>query len=112
MVRTGKRVDPYYLSPEWRSLRGSALRRDGGRCVVPGCGKAAVVVDHIVSRRAGGPDTLANLRSLCRDHDQQVKEAADGRRRNGGRLTVRGCDADGWPRDPAHSWNQGQARAP
>lgn len=99
-------TDPYYLSPAWKRLRAAALERDGHRCVVPGCGAPAVVVDHVVSRRAGGADALPNLRSLCRAHDQQVKERPDGTRKNGGRLRVVGCDASGRPRDPGHWWNR------
>ena len=55
---------------------------DGHRCVVVGCGNAAVVVDHIVARAAGGADALHNLRSLCRLHDNQARERADGTRKN------------------------------
>ena len=46
----------------------------------------AVVVDHIVSPRNGGEDALSNLRSLCRLHDNRVKENALGDRRSGGKL--------------------------
>jgi 5-methylcytosine-specific restriction endonuclease McrA len=93
--------DPFYRSPTWRALRSIVRRRSGGRCEVSGCTRQGVVVDHIVSRRDGGVDNPGNLRHLCRDHDNQIKEGADGVRRNGGRLKVRGCDADGWPLDPA-----------
>jgi 5-methylcytosine-specific restriction endonuclease McrA len=84
----------------------AALQRDGFRCTVPGCGQRASVVDHIVSRRTAGADTLANLRSLCREHDNQVKERERGARRSAGKFTVRGCDANGIPRDPAHPWSK------
>lgn len=97
--------DQFYRSAEWRRLRKAALARDGGRCVVPGCGKPATHVDHVMSRRKGGPDTLPNLRSLCGAHDAQVKERSDGTRRRDGKLTVSGCDANGWPIDPNHPWN-------
>jgi 5-methylcytosine-specific restriction endonuclease McrA len=79
---------------------------DGYRCVVPGCNAPAVVVDHIVPRREGGSDALQNLRSLCRAHDNQVKEAASGIRRTDGKLIVRDCDADGWPLDKNHPWHK------
>lgn len=101
-----KQADPFYLSAEWQRLRKGALQRDGYRCVVPGCGERAVVVDHILSRAKGGADTLANMRCLCRGHDNQVKEGASGERRNGGRLTVKGCGTDGWPADPEHPWRK------
>jgi 5-methylcytosine-specific restriction endonuclease McrA len=92
------------VSGAWLRLRAAALARDGYRCTAPGCGERAVTVDHIVSRRRGGPDVLGNVRSLCRAHDNQVKEAADGRRRSGG--LFRGCDATGAPLDRGHWWNR------
>ncbi len=75
-----KEADPYYLTPEWRELRERALARDGYRCTVPGCGRAAVVADHIISRKAGGADALHNTRSLCRLHDNRFREDPTGRR--------------------------------
>lgn len=79
-----KQVDPYYATPEWRALREARLRLDGYRCTVLGCDAAALVVDHVVSRRNGGSDELAGLRSLCRTHDNRFKEDHTGRRRGGG----------------------------
>ena len=91
-VKTAPKVaDPFYATPEWKALRKACFERDGGRCVV--CGAQAVVPDHIVSRRTwfaerrpGSPDTLANLRSLCRTHDNAVKEGPTGERRGTRRL--------------------------
>ncbi|HEY1300872.1 MAG TPA: HNH endonuclease [Stellaceae bacterium] len=100
-------TDPFYRSKQWKKLREARLKLDNYACVVAGCGARAVVVDHIVRRRDGGADTLSNLRSLCREHDQQVKERPSGRRANAGQLTVKGCFADGSPRDPAHPWFTG-----
>lgn len=99
--------DPYYKSEHWRRLRTAALKRDRNTCVVRGCGQRAVVVDHIKRRRDGGADVLANVRSLCREHDQQVKERPNGQRANAGKLVVRGCFPDGSPRDPNHPWFTG-----
>jgi 5-methylcytosine-specific restriction enzyme A len=96
--------DPFYRSALWLRRRQAVIQRDGGRCVVPGCGAKAVVVDHIVSRRNGGSNLLSNLRCLCPEHDNQIKERPDGKRRNGGKAFVRGCDADGLPTDPKHHW--------
>lgn len=81
-----KIANPYYSSKEWRALRAERLALDGYRCTAPGCTLAAVVVDHLKSRALGGADSLANTRSLCRLHDNQIKERADGRRRRGGQL--------------------------
>lgn len=75
-----KEADPYYLTPGWRELRRQTLARDGGVCTVPGCGRAAVVADHIVSRKEGWADALHNTRSLCRLHDNQFREGPTGRR--------------------------------
>lgn len=102
-----KKPDPYYKTRAWQLLRKAALRRDLYTCVVPGCGQPACAVDHIEARRAGGADRLNNLRSLCKDHDNAVKEDRDGKRRGGGELRVRGCFADGTPRDPSHPWFTG-----
>jgi len=98
--------DAYYNSRHWKQLREAALLRDLYRCAVPGCRARATHVDHIVSRRMGGPDTLANLRSLCAMHDGQIKEDSRGKRKNDGQAYVRGCDGTGNPLDPAHWWNR------
>ena len=94
---------PFYQSHFWRKLRAACFNRDGGVCVVPGCGRPSTHADHIVTRpRSPVPtslDVLSNLRSLCAQHDTQAKEIEGGARRGGGFL-VRGCDAGGWPRDP------------
>lgn len=97
-------TDPFYLTPFWRQLRAARLELDDHLCVVPGCGQPATHVDHIISRKAGGADSLANLRSLCREHDDQVKQRPGGKRAHGGRLFVRGSHADGSPKDPGHPW--------
>ena len=97
-------TDPYYLSKQWRRLREERLRIDRHTCVVPGCGQPATVVDHMLSRKAGGGDVLWNLRSLCKEHDQQIKERPGGKRASKGKLVARGCHADGSPRDPGHPW--------
>jgi 5-methylcytosine-specific restriction endonuclease McrA len=76
-----KIADAYYSTPSWRDLRAACLRRDNYTCVVEGCGNAGVVADHIVTRSAGGSDTLSNLRSLCRTCDNQARERSDGTRK-------------------------------
>jgi 5-methylcytosine-specific restriction endonuclease McrA len=98
-------ADPYYQTPHWRQLRAARLKLDRHVCVVPGCGHRATTVDHILRRRDGGSDTIDNTRSLCKRHDGQVKEGADGKRKSGGKLTAIGCNAQGLPNDPAHWWN-------
>src|SRR5262245_24453944 len=88
-------ADPYYWSKQWLALRQAALRRDHYTCTVPGCRDKATHVDHIVTRKLGGADTLSNLRSLCRLHDHQLRERPNGNRPAKARLI--GCGADGWP---------------
>ena len=88
--------DPFYRSSFWRRLRQQALARDKGICTTPGCLSVACVVDHIVPRSQGGGDTLNNLRSLCRDCDNQVKERG-GKRNRGGHIKARGVSVAGWP---------------
>lgn len=96
--------DPFYRTGTWKRLRKARFRIDRGTCTVPGCGQRASVVDHIIDRNAGGTDTLDNLRSLCRQHDNQIKEDGMGNRRTGGKAIVTDCDADGSPLDPSHPW--------
>lgn len=100
--------DPFYKSKTWRGLCAAVKRRAHSRCEVRGCLSRGRVVDHIVSRRAGGSDTLDNLRLLCRGHDNAVKEDATGARRSGGKLVAKGCYPDGSPRDPLHPWFTGE----
>lgn len=96
--------DPFYSSPTWRALRTARLRMDRGYCVVPGCGARATIVDHITPRYLGGGDALSNLRSLCKVHDNQIKERPGrSERGNDGQLSSP-CDVDGRPLDPEHPW--------
>lgn len=52
------------VTREPRGARPRRLRRDQGLCVF--CKNAATTVQHINYRRAGGDETLDDLRSLCR----------------------------------------------
>src|ERR1035437_7803157 len=97
--------DPFYCTTAWHRLRAAALDRDRYTCTVPGCGDKAKCVDHVVSRRAGGPDILGNLRSLCAMHDGQIKEDSSGNRKSDGNPYLRGCDGTGNPLDPDNWWN-------
>ena len=105
--------NPYYHSAHWKALKRAAHERDGWRCTVPGCRTPLheLTADHINARPRGVPtptpfDVLSNLRTLCGNHDRSIKERADGTRKGGGRLIVRGCDANGRPLDPNHPWNK------
>ncbi len=55
------------------AIRRSVLRRDGGRCQVPGCRHATFVdVHHLVPRSEGGANTAENLVTLCSAHHRAV----------------------------------------
>ncbi|GAO05000.1 HNH endonuclease signature motif containing protein [Anaeromyxobacter sp. PSR-1] len=51
-----------------RTLARRVLERDGGRCLVPGCTRAADHAHHVWQRARGGPDEPWNLASLCLPH--------------------------------------------
>lgn len=88
--------ESFYQTDEWKRLRRATLERDRWKCTTPGCRRPAKIVDHIVSRRKGGANTLSNLRSLCRACDNQIKESASGERRGGGKIRA-AIGPDGWP---------------
>lgn len=99
----------YYNTPHWKALKRATHERDGWRCVIPGCGSSqSLVCDHIETRpnlsHPTPSDVITNTRTLCGFHDRQIKEKANGERRKGGSASLKGCDASGWPTDPAHPW--------
>jgi hypothetical protein len=102
----------YYRTPHWRALKQACHERDRWRCTVSGCQTPTyrLTCDHIQRRpNVSYPtayDVLSNLRTLCGNHDAQVKELASGKRRQDGKLIVKGCDANGWPIDPNHGWRR------
>ncbi|MBK7078241.1 MAG: HNH endonuclease [Myxococcales bacterium] len=84
--------------------RRAVLRRDRGRCVVPGCRNARYVdVHHIVPRVAGGDHTPTKLAVLCSAHH---KAAHDGRLRivgtAPGKLRVTHADGRPYGAPPSH----------
>jgi hypothetical protein len=102
----------YYRTPHWSALKHACHERDGWRCTVSGCQTPAyrLTCDHIKRRpNVDYPtayDVLSNVRTLCGNHDAQVKELASGRRRQDGKLIVKGAKADGTPLDPNHPWSR------
>jgi hypothetical protein len=44
------------------------MTRDGGRCQVPGCSRAAAHAHHVLFRSLGGNDEATNLVGLCAAH--------------------------------------------
>ncbi|MBK7192592.1 MAG: HNH endonuclease [Myxococcales bacterium] len=94
--------------------RRAVLRRDRGRCVVPGCRNARYVdVHHIVPRAQGGKHTPSKLSALCSAHH---KAAHDGRLRVEGTAPakLRFTHADGRPygAPPSHVGGGEAALAP
>ncbi|MFO1158449.1 MAG: HNH endonuclease signature motif containing protein [Reyranellaceae bacterium] len=74
-----KVADTFYSSAAWIALRDLVRREAGGRCQVPGCGRADrwTIVDHIVELKDGGaPLDRSNLILLCRSH-HSLKTAAE-----------------------------------
>jgi hypothetical protein len=60
-------------------IRRTVHQRDGGRCAFVGdrghrCESRGVEFDHIVPVAKGGETSVANLRLLCRKHNQYVAE--------------------------------------
>lgn len=56
-----------------RRVRRAVRNRDLGGCRWPGCGaRASVQLHHIVSRARSGPNSIANLVSLCHFHHRAV----------------------------------------
>jgi 5-methylcytosine-specific restriction endonuclease McrA len=88
------------------ALRREILRRDGGRCRVPGCRHATYVdVHHLRPRSEGGRNTRDNLVTLCNAHHLALhrgKIAIEGTAHGG--LTFLHADgtAYGHPPSPAN----------
>ena len=59
-----RRSNAHYKSEHWLMLRRQVLAEQPV-CAVPGCGRRAVAVDHIIERRDGGTDDRLNLAGLC-----------------------------------------------
>ncbi len=65
-------------------VRRAVRARDGGRCTFAGptghrCESRAVEFDHVVPIAHGGASTIANVRLLCRGHNQLEAERVFGR---------------------------------
>ena len=55
------------------ALRRRVMRRDHGRCVVPGCSHGTFLdVHHLSLRSEGGADTFDNLVTLCSAHHRAL----------------------------------------
>ena len=66
-----KEVSPIYVTTEYRHWRDAVIRRAGGACQWPGCGRSEgrMFADHIKELRDGGdPFDPANGQCLCGAH--------------------------------------------
>ncbi len=73
------RVDGGPPAPATRTIppatRRAVIRRDRGRCVVPGCrGSRFIDVHHLVPRAGGGDHHPSRLAVLCASHHRAVHE--------------------------------------
>jgi hypothetical protein len=59
-------------SPGWRRRRAGVLRRQGGRCAVPGCTAPAVDVHHAEGYARLGRERPDELLGLCPRHHAQL----------------------------------------
>lgn len=66
-----KTADPFYSSAAYLQWRETVIRRSGGKCQWPGCGRrdGRLFADHIVERKDGGdPLDPNNGQALCGRH--------------------------------------------
>ena len=49
---------------KWKNQRALVFRTKGRECYI--CGEWADAVDHVISRKRGGSDDLANLEPICK----------------------------------------------
>jgi hypothetical protein len=50
---------------EWLSL----LDKYGHKCIVPGCNRTDITMDHVVPVELGGSNTIDNIQPLCAHHN-------------------------------------------
>jgi hypothetical protein len=86
------------------ALRRQVLRRDGGRCRVPGCRHATFVdVHHLRPRSDGGGNTIENLVTLCGAHHRAC---------HAGKLSSEGTPSEGLTFHHADGAPYGHAPSP
>jgi hypothetical protein len=97
-----RKVDPFYLTAEWRKVRARVLKRDGI------CVECHVVpsshCDHIKPRRLFPELELdeTNLRGLCVScHNTRSAQQYS--------PNAMGWDENGEPLDPTHPWHAGES---
>jgi 5-methylcytosine-specific restriction endonuclease McrA len=63
--------DAQYTDPVYRRFRAQTLAAKPN-CVYPGCTKVADTLDHIIPVSLGGGNEPANLRPMCRKHNEAL----------------------------------------
>ena len=104
-----------YDTARWQRVRANQLEREPlcRCCAELGRETPANEVDHIKRLSAGGaPFDAANLQSLCAPHHSHKTNNYDRLGLDWSTHALRGCFADGSPRDPAHPWFTGGPDAP
>lgn len=107
--RTGRDADPNRTiklnSSAWRKLRASVLMDEPlcRHCSARGLVVLATDVDHM---NGADNNRRESLQPLC--HECHSRKTA----RDLGKKVAYGCDANGWPADPLHPWNQAPGRGP
>ena len=100
---------PFYNSPQWRAERATKLAANP-ICEVPGCGQRASYVDHIRAIKNGGAlcnrADLVSLDHGCPWRKTVAVDSGFGRPTTMALLGRKGCDANGLPVDPNHSWRR------
>lgn len=63
----------FLRTPFWRGLRQECFERDGGRCVVPGCGSQVnLQAHHKVYRETPWDTRLEDLETRCEKHHEAL----------------------------------------
>ena len=103
---SGRDADPRRTIPlnssRWRKLRACVLSGEPlcRHCKARGVVTMATDVDHADGNP--GNNDPSNLQALC--HECHSRKTT--RERHGLPADMPGCNADGWPADPAHHWNR------
>jgi 5-methylcytosine-specific restriction endonuclease McrA len=61
MRSQGERV----TAAEWKALK----EKYGNKCIVPGCDRTDVTMDHVIPISKGGRNTIDNIQPLCGHHN-------------------------------------------
>lgn len=98
-----------YKRQHWLRFRAEQLRQAPmcAMCLQLGQTVIATDVDHIKPLADGGePYDFENVRSLCHSCHSRVTHAAQ----LGREVTIKGCDASGYPLDPRAWWSRDERK--